>query len=101
MKLFLVSNCTHILRKETKVFFLDAVKGDFICCRGRRFCRKRRFTNPINSERQEFVIFLSLERKYKVQKEKQERDLTPHAIVGTRSDRRSRVMYGLRRRPCR
>ena len=43
-------------------------------------------------------FFVSL-KNTKYNREERKRDLTSQAIVGTRSDRRSRVMYGLRHRP--
>ena len=44
------------------------------------------------------VIFVSF-KNIKYNREERKRDLTSQAIVETRSDRRSRVMYGLRYRP--
>ena len=43
----------------------------------------------------DFVSFKNI----KYNREERKRDLTSQAIVGTRSDRWSRVMYGLRHRP--
>ena len=100
---FLTFHCTYILRKETDLECRE--RRVCLVCRERRFCAIEgnfamkgdlQILSIVKEKNCDFFVSLkNTEYNRKVRK----RNLTSHEIVGTHSDRWSRVMYGLRHRP--